>query len=165
MDHLHQPQQYTCPMHAQIVKDAPGKCPICGMNLVPIKADNTSHSHELKHEHAESVKLEIGELYYCPMHCEGDKKYSKPGNCPVCGMHLVKEEASKPESKLHSLSPMPAVNKSKVNKSIEGQYYCPMLCEGDKKYLAPGNCPVCGMHLVKEEKLVINQKIRSLHEC
>ena len=25
---------YTCPMHSQVVKDAPGKCPICGMNLV-----------------------------------------------------------------------------------------------------------------------------------
>lgn len=29
--------------------------------------------------------------YYCPMHCEGDKKYDQPGNCPVCGMRLVKE--------------------------------------------------------------------------
>jgi hypothetical protein len=25
---------YTCPMHPQIIRDAPGKCPICGMNLV-----------------------------------------------------------------------------------------------------------------------------------
>ncbi len=27
--------------------------------------------------------------YYCPMHCEGDKMYDKPGNCPVCGMDLL----------------------------------------------------------------------------
>ena len=27
--------------------------------------------------------------YYCTMHCEGDKAYDKPGNCPVCGMHLM----------------------------------------------------------------------------
>ncbi len=26
--------QYTCPMHPQIVQDAPGSCPICGMDLV-----------------------------------------------------------------------------------------------------------------------------------
>jgi hypothetical protein len=26
---------YTCPMHPQIHESAPGKCPICGMNLVP----------------------------------------------------------------------------------------------------------------------------------
>jgi membrane fusion protein, copper/silver efflux system len=25
---------YTCPMHPQIIRDQPGKCPICGMNLV-----------------------------------------------------------------------------------------------------------------------------------
>ena len=27
--------------------------------------------------------------FYCPMHCEGDKTYEKPGDCPVCGMDLV----------------------------------------------------------------------------
>ncbi|HZY79892.1 MAG TPA: copper-translocating P-type ATPase [Cyclobacteriaceae bacterium] len=87
--------------------------------------------------------------YYCPMHCEGDKTYSEPGNCPVCGMHLVKkgEEGKK-------LSPLPMIRKTrKAPVAATGdQYYCPMLCEGDKKYPEPGNCPVCGMHLVKEEK-------------
>jgi hypothetical protein len=29
--------EYTCPMHPEIVRDAPGKCPICGMDLVPKK--------------------------------------------------------------------------------------------------------------------------------
>ena len=35
------PVQYTCPMHPQIVRDAPGNCPICGMTLEPraISAD------------------------------------------------------------------------------------------------------------------------------
>ncbi len=27
-------QQYTCPMHPEVVKEAPGKCPKCGMKLV-----------------------------------------------------------------------------------------------------------------------------------
>lgn len=27
--------------------------------------------------------------FYCPMHCEGDKTYDSPGECPVCGMKLV----------------------------------------------------------------------------
>jgi len=26
---------YVCPMHAQIIRDKPGRCPICGMDLVP----------------------------------------------------------------------------------------------------------------------------------
>lgn len=29
-----QHQQYTCPMHPQIIRDQPGTCPICGMELV-----------------------------------------------------------------------------------------------------------------------------------
>ena len=28
--------QYTCPMHPQILRDAPGSCPICGMALEPM---------------------------------------------------------------------------------------------------------------------------------
>ena len=28
---------YTCPMHPEIVRKEPGKCPICGMKLVPKK--------------------------------------------------------------------------------------------------------------------------------
>src|SRR5438552_7825851 len=27
--------EYTCPMHPQIVRDAPGNCPVCGMALEP----------------------------------------------------------------------------------------------------------------------------------
>jgi membrane fusion protein, copper/silver efflux system len=30
------PTSYTCPMHPQIVRDEPGSCPICGMDLVPM---------------------------------------------------------------------------------------------------------------------------------
>lgn len=31
-----QSTKYTCPMHPEIVEDAPGSCPICGMDLVPM---------------------------------------------------------------------------------------------------------------------------------
>lgn len=139
-------------MHPEVVKDEPGKCPKCGMNLVPVKKSEevrTEVHHLPKHEHTTSANQRVeNEQYYCPMLCEGDKKYTKPGNCPVCGMHLVKEEKGKPIVKFeHSLNPLPTIKK----KNSSEQYYCPMLCEGDKKYSKPGDCPVCGMHLVKEQ--------------
>src|SRR5690606_15888045 len=28
--------KYTCPMHPEIVRDAPGSCPLCGMALEPM---------------------------------------------------------------------------------------------------------------------------------
>ncbi len=64
-------------------------------------------------------------LWYCPMLCEGDKKYNKPGNCPVCGMHLVKDVTVKQTAK---------------------EYTCPMHPEIIRN--APGSCPICGMNLV-----------------
>jgi cation transport ATPase len=36
--------QYTCPMHPEIIRDAPGTCPICGMALEPmLPSDEPSH--------------------------------------------------------------------------------------------------------------------------
>jgi len=66
--------------------------------------------------------------YACPMHCEVDKTYDKPGNCPVCGMHLTKLET------FHRTGTI---------------YTCPMHPEirSDK----PGSCPKCGMTLVPEK--------------
>jgi len=43
--------------------------------------------------------------YACPMKCEGEKTYDKPGKCPVCKMDLVAvsenddEEHEHPEEK------------------------------------------------------------------
>jgi hypothetical protein len=53
-------QKYTCPMHPEIVMEAPGECPKCGMTLVPMKAEEkrpTSNvqrptSNEEKKKHA-----------------------------------------------------------------------------------------------------------------
>lgn len=161
-------QKYTCPMHPEVVKDEPGKCPKCGMNLVPVKQSaqvdiETDHVHVHSHP-TSSNAADKADQYYCPMLCEGDKKYPKPGNCPVCGMHLVKVptgETGSMEKRNPELSPMPLIKKNKTESPIQnsqGEYYCPMLCEGDKKYLKPGDCPVCGMHLVKEQKLNTGKK-------
>ena len=94
-----------------------------------------------------------GGKYYCPMHCEGDKTYDKPGNCPVCGMHLVKE-APKENKEIKEGHPL---SLHKISNNTKGEYYCPMHCEGDKTYDKPGNCPVCGMNLEKAHS-VSNKK-------
>ncbi len=39
---------YTCPMHPEIVRDAPGDCPICGMALVPIAGTGEADDSELR---------------------------------------------------------------------------------------------------------------------
>lgn len=44
------------------------------------------HKHEHKHYHTHEKG---GEVFHCPMNCEGDKNYKDPGSCPVCGMDLV----------------------------------------------------------------------------
>ncbi len=52
--------------------------------------------HHTKDEIPTSVGIEKGKgtgTFYCPMHCEGDKTYNKPGDCPVCGMDLVEERS------------------------------------------------------------------------
>ncbi|RME87372.1 MAG: hypothetical protein D6785_02115 [Planctomycetota bacterium] len=45
----------------------------------------------------------VAKGYMCPMKCEGDKTYDKPGKCPKCGMKLkpVNEVLKKDEHKDH----------------------------------------------------------------
>lgn len=63
---------------------------------------HTMGAHGHHHHHESKKKSEPTDqgpgIYYCPMHCEGDKTYTHPGVCPVCGMPLVKEAGSSLES-------------------------------------------------------------------
>ncbi|RST26055.1 heavy metal translocating P-type ATPase [Chryseobacterium lacus] len=59
-------KKYTCPMHPQILKDEPGKCPLCGMNLIPLggtaraEKDEHSHHHQNHGHHSESDSSAAG---------------------------------------------------------------------------------------------------------
>jgi Cu+-exporting ATPase len=79
--------RYTCPMHPEIVRDAPGSCPKCGMALTPIR-DATPRAAE----------------YTCPMHPE--IRSPQPGSCPKCGMALVPIAGTgeTDDSELHDLT-------------------------------------------------------------
>ena len=39
--------QWTCPMHPEILRDAPGDCPLCGMALVPVAGTAATDDSEL----------------------------------------------------------------------------------------------------------------------
>lgn len=68
--------------------------------------------------------------FSCPMKCEGDKTYDKPGQCPKCGMNLKeKKEPGKMEA-------------MKV-------YSCPM--HDDITSDKPGKCSKCGMDLKEKQ--------------
>ncbi|HEX8041361.1 MAG TPA: heavy metal translocating P-type ATPase, partial [Chryseosolibacter sp.] len=47
----HHHQRYTCPMHPEVIKDAPGKCPKCGMDLVPLQETSARKGHASEHAH------------------------------------------------------------------------------------------------------------------
>ncbi|TXH30527.1 MAG: copper-translocating P-type ATPase [Burkholderiaceae bacterium] len=95
---------YHCPMHPEIRKDHPGRCPKCQMLLVPEGAPIQGHQHGHQHghvhgespvPHAASAHVDApiepppapaGTVYTCPMHPE--VRQDHPGNCPKCGMTL-----------------------------------------------------------------------------
>jgi Cu2+-exporting ATPase len=41
-------EQWTCPMHPEVVKDEAGSCPICGMDLVPMQPDVSAEEKTYK---------------------------------------------------------------------------------------------------------------------
>lgn len=88
-------------------------------------------------------KIKTADVYYCPMH--PSYTASRPGDCPICNMKLVKREAKDAE-------PLP--QKTKTLKDICFLHNCPMLKEGKTCPMLvvgkPGeevSCPVCGTHI------------------
>jgi len=121
---------YLCPMpeHVSIEYDHPGKCPICGMTLVPVTQQ-------------ELQKLQPGGKvlhYTCPMPEHSDVRSDKPGKCPKCGMTLIPVMAQLPPPAPPTATSMP----------VATLYTCPMASHADVISDKPGECPKCGMTLI-----------------
>ncbi len=87
------------------------------------------HHHQANEKKEPEPKGKGTGVFYCPMHCEGDRTYEEPGDCPVCGMDLVEEQ--------------------NLSITASGQWTCPMHPEVVRE--GPGSCPICGMDLVPME--------------
>ena len=110
MEHQHQQQQqYTCPMHPEVIKDVPGNCPLCGMNLAPIKETGSKKDADTiattmnnskmnmpavsavgpgKDDKLTAAMPQMGKQQYtCSMHPQVIK--DEQGKCPYCGMVLI----------------------------------------------------------------------------
>ena len=108
---------------------------LAGLHYTISVPGDESHTNHANHKHEASTENGNG-VFYCPMHCEGNKTYDKPGDCPVCGMDLLEQP-------------------SLVSVASSSQYTCPMHPEIIKD--EAGSCPICGMDLVPMEPSESNE--------
>lgn len=92
-------QKYTCVMHPEVIANAPGNCPKCGMPLVPLKEKGTAqrrmpkftpdkvvateHEHAAEHQHAMTMQSSINIAE--PMSREGSGTSWLPDSTPMYG--------------------------------------------------------------------------------
>jgi hypothetical protein len=99
------PISYTCTMHAEVVDDHEGKCPICGMTLVPIRLAlvySCPVHREITEPQAGTCKVCGRDLlrvtksvtFTCRVHAKVDEL--NPGNCPICKRVLVMRYSIRP---------------------------------------------------------------------
>jgi Cu(I)/Ag(I) efflux system membrane fusion protein len=100
---------------------------------------------------AARVSAHAATVYRCPMHPNYHSDH--PGDCPVCGMHLVADPGTG-DAASHGLSDG-AVQVGPERQQASGVsahgatvYRCPMHPNYHSDH--PGDCPVCGMHLVAD---------------
>jgi hypothetical protein len=99
------PTSWTCPMHAEVVDNEKGKCPICKMDLVPIKLDlvwscpihvevTELDAGRCRSCRRELVRVVKGLSFTCRIHPKVDAL--DPGTCPQCRRTLVAKYSLRP---------------------------------------------------------------------
>src|SRR6058998_2445364 len=140
-----QPGEYVCVLDQQVAGEKPGRCPVCGNDLIPrdLAASGlysfTCPDHREIQQSAPGLcpkcgrKLVVEDLrakkdvtYLCPMHPAVTSAF--PGKCPRCGMELIREDLMERKS---------------------AAYRCPM--DHDVVSGKPALCRKCGMKLLPVE--------------
>ncbi|MGE0533479.1 MAG: heavy metal translocating P-type ATPase [Pirellulales bacterium] len=108
-----------------------GQIPLVESTQPPAAGEGSSSKNTAQRSHSHhdrgvvSVKPSVAAKYFCPM-CPGVES-DRPGDCPKCGMALVRN---------------PAWAAPASDKTI---YTCPMHPQVRQDH--PGDCPICGMRL------------------
>ena len=83
----HAAQKYRCAMHPQVVSDHPGKCPICGMDLVPVSERAAASTPGASSDGATPNAGRRVLYWYDPM--VPGSRFDKPGKSPFMDMQLL----------------------------------------------------------------------------
>ena len=154
----HEGELWTCGMHPQVIEEEPGQCPICGMDLVPLRQDD-GHGDGDGH---------VGELWTCGMHPQVIEE--EPGQCPICGMDLVplRDEGGggavvKPSGEREILfyrNPMdPTITSPVPRKDDMGMDYVPVYAEEAESVAADG-AVVTINPAVQQNMNVVTERVR-----
>ncbi len=81
-------QKYTCPMHPHYIAERPGNCPICGMDLVALDAEEESVAEEPANDNASGSSPGEKKILYWQAPMNPNYRSDKPGKSPM-GMDLV----------------------------------------------------------------------------
>ncbi len=143
--------KYTCPMHPEVVADAPGRCPICGMHLVKVAQEHADHGHE----HAAPPSAAQGHDHSMPEQAAQSHGHSMHEHTAQGHDHSAHDHATQSSVAQKNILGLdkPATSSDK--------YTCPMhpAIVTD----APGACPICGMNLVKIVQGESEQKNAQVH--
>jgi len=126
---------WPCRRHPCAIQDEPGHCPICHMDLTPLRTDGPDMSTDGHEENGAG-------LWTCPMH--PDILEEESGSCPICGMDLVpmKDETGAVDGGgevLFYRNPMdPNVTSPVPRKDDMGMDYVPVYAEEAESVAAQG---------------------------